>query len=476
MEKIKGLCRAIFIAALVVNAITWPSDVLPHEKAAHSAYEDLVGQYQQICDKLECKEDAISAIISEQDFQNGITKQDLVDRMLAQFQSAKYYEFYTDETLIQVAEQAYEIYVQKKTLSQDEIYHKYVDAIRLISAVSALLSLCILLLDWLRTRSKKKVKKKTMKQEIKEERKEEPKTDSKPKEEKQETIKKDMDEQEIKKEPNEPTSKQVVEQPGKETVTPMAQSIPPLTTAQPEKKQEEVKQQEEFDLMRHVEGLRNWKVEAGAKRIDYLKDIRWDTRVIDHIVVDDFKVNLMRPGTYDLFYHILCKGNDIQTITKKYQVEVCARQERMKQEPTRPVRPNIQERPKPPMRPQPKENIQDPEKTIVFNKIEIAGNGSEENKPKSPRNDAQKSRAADFFLDENKTKSTKEAVKIMEVDSNPPHPTTPSEAKEVISDQPSQKQTIPIEDGTMTEPPKETKEPAPKPKEKQGGWFRKKRS
>lgn len=497
MEKIKGLCRAIFVAALIVHAITWPTDVLPHEKAAFSAYNDLVEQYQQICDKLECKENAVSAIITEQDFKNGISKQDLVERMLAQFQSAKYYEFYTDETLIQVAEQSYEIYEQKKALAQDEIYHEYVDGIRLISAVAAALSLCILLLDWLRVRSKKKSKKKAVKQEIKQEVKEEKKEEQKENTNK-ETIEKTVQSDETvenKAELNEAniseTRAEVQEKPENQKIEPetqMKQSVLPQNPVNMRPKPQETAPlqtnqniQEPFDYMRHVDGLRNWKVETGTRNIDYLKGVRWDTRVIDHIAVDDFKVNLMRPGVYDLFYHIICKGNETQTITKKYQVEVTARQDRRKQEPIRPARPVMQERPKPANRPQPVPQTEDPQKTIVFNKIEIEGNGSEENKQNVIN--TQKPKANDFFLNQNPPKPNAPQtnnVKITEVESQMPKPDVANSLPKEDLHADTVSKTISIEDGSITDAPKETAEqitkekPKEKPKEKQRKWFRKK--
>lgn len=489
MEKIKGLCRAIFVAALIVHAITWPTDVLPHEKAAFSAYNDLVEQYQQICDKLECKENAVSTMISEQEFKNGISKQDLVERMLAQFQSAKYYEFYTDETLIQVAEQAYMIYEQKKALAQDEIYHEYVDGIRLISAVAAALSLCILLLDWLRIRSKKKSKRKAVKQEIKEEQTEKPKEENvkepvrseetvQNKAETNDTMISDtktsvQEKQENQKTETESQMKKITQPQNQTNMRPIPQ--------EPASMQTDNNIQKSIDYLRHVEGLRNWRVETGTRNIDYLKGVRWDTRVIDHIAVDNFKVNLMRPGVYDLFYHIICKGNETQTITKKYQVEVIARQDRMKQDPVRPIRPVIQERGNPATRPQPNKQAEDPQKTIVFNKIEIEGKGSEENKQNAAN--TQNPTANDYFLNQNtpKPKEPKEnSVKITEVESQMPKPDVSKAIPKEEAHADATSKTIPIEDGSITDVPKESAEQVKaeklkeKSKEKQG-WFRRKR-
>lgn len=82
---------------------------------------------------------------------------------------------------------------------------------------------------------------------------------------------------------------------------------------------------EKINYLSCVSGLRNWSVEVGITKVDYLDGVKWDKTYISKVTVNDDKVDLTKENTYTITYIIDIKDKDENDIKKEYKVTVLSK-------------------------------------------------------------------------------------------------------------------------------------------------------
>ena len=88
---------------------------------------------------------------------------------------------------------------------------------------------------------------------------------------------------------------------------------------------------EKIDYEKCVTGLRDWTIQEGTKKTDYLKGVKWDKEYIKKVTVDDDKVKTDKQGTYEITYLIDIKDEKEKDIEKEYKVKVVSKEEAKKE-------------------------------------------------------------------------------------------------------------------------------------------------
>lgn len=143
MERIKVLCRMIAIIACTVFACTFIADLYPSSPLSATAYDDLLAQYQTIYDKLQITDD-VSQLISKEEFQNEVSEEELLNRVITSIQGSKNAMLYSEETINEVANQYIEIYKSQKEVAKDPVLSKAAFIIRVISGAMVLASMIMI--------------------------------------------------------------------------------------------------------------------------------------------------------------------------------------------------------------------------------------------------------------------------------------------------------------------------------------------
>lgn len=84
---------------------------------------------------------------------------------------------------------------------------------------------------------------------------------------------------------------------------------------------------QDIDYLTCVSGLRDWTVEQGTEKVDYLNGVQWIESYVKDVTFDDSQVDLSQEGTYELIYVIHAVDETVQDVQKKVTVKVLAKEE-----------------------------------------------------------------------------------------------------------------------------------------------------
>ena len=102
----------------------------------------------------------------------------------------------------------------------------------------------------------------------------------------------------------------------------------------PTSKQEmkEVEKEDKKDLTDYVKNLKDLTVEVNSKKVDFLKDVTYDKKVVKEVTVDTSKVDLAKEGKYAITYSIIPVDTTIskKTVIKTLTVEVTSKEKEQK--------------------------------------------------------------------------------------------------------------------------------------------------
>lgn len=84
---------------------------------------------------------------------------------------------------------------------------------------------------------------------------------------------------------------------------------------------------QDIDYLTCVTGLRDWTVEVGTEKVDYLDGVQWVESYVKEVTVDDSLIDLSQVGTYELIYIIHAVDETVQDVQKKVIVKVLAKED-----------------------------------------------------------------------------------------------------------------------------------------------------
>lgn len=159
MERIKNIVVLCVYISLTVLVLSFVPNIFPQSESSLHAYTHMQEQFRKITESSSVDTDAMTNLISEEEFNNGLSAETVNERMNTLLMETHNYEYiYGEDALTQIADQVQAIYEAEQDIAKDTQRSAVLQQVRIASGVVFGLSIAIIGLILYMQKNKEKKK------------------------------------------------------------------------------------------------------------------------------------------------------------------------------------------------------------------------------------------------------------------------------------------------------------------------------